>query len=134
METLSKSSQEVIYSFAHAQYKQGLFKEAEGMFRLLTSADMEEKKYWMGLGLALQCSKRYQEAIETYDMVVALDPGNTHVHLQVAESFFALNQKEQGLYALDCAERAIKLQKEPEREQLLRLALLREAWSQHGKK
>ena len=68
LKILSTSSLEVMYHLAYSRYKQGLYAEAEGLFRILTRANTEERKFWMGLGLALHSGKKYAEAIDAYEL------------------------------------------------------------------
>ena len=65
-------------------------------------------------------------------LLPALDPKDPHVNLQAAECFFALNKKKEGFFALECAERALSMQKEPEKVHYTRIALLRAAWNPQG--
>lgn len=127
---LSSGSLETLYHFAHSYYKQGKYEDAEGLFRFLTVANTHTRKYWMGLGASLQMRKVYDKAIESYELAAALDPTDPQVHLYAADCYFGMSKKEEGLFALDCAERAIKLSKPVDSENLLaHLALIRKAWN-----
>lgn len=129
VKSFSTDSLEVMYHLAYTRYKQGLYVDSEGLFRLLTVANTSERKYWMGLGLSLHCNKKYKEALDAYEMAAALDPKDPHANLQAAECFFALGSTGQGLIALEYAERCLQLQKSPEEGHKTRIALLRAAWN-----
>ncbi len=126
---LSSDSHEALYQVSYAHYKQGKYDEAAGLFRFLTMADTANKKYWMGLAASLQQSKRYLEAIEAYELAAALDPADPYVHIHASDCLFGLGKQKDGLYALDCAERAVKLHKEQDPKVLDHIALMRTAWN-----
>lgn len=129
METLEKSSIELLYNFAYNHYKQGKYGEAVGLFRLLTMADIRSRKHWMGLGASLQFQKKYAEAIEAYHMAAALDPADVHVHIYAADCFFAQDMHKKGISALDCAEQALKSKKKPDQNLLAHIKLMRQGWN-----
>jgi type III secretion system low calcium response chaperone LcrH/SycD len=110
-------------------YKQGKYQEAVGLFRILTMAHIKNRKYWMGLGAALQMQKEYGQAIEAYELAAALDPVDPRVHLHAADCFFAQKKRKEGLFALDCAERALKQQKVPDQNLSAHIKLIRQAWN-----
>ncbi len=125
---LSKEACEALYHNAFMSYKQGKYDDAESQFRVLTMVDTRTRKHWMGLGAALQQQKKHGEAIQAYELAAALDASDPFVHIYAADCFFALGQKKEGLFALDCAERAVKLQKEPNQNIFAHVELMRQAW------
>jgi type III secretion system low calcium response chaperone LcrH/SycD len=127
---LSKESMETLYFLAHTSYKQGKYEEAAGHFRLLTMADARSYRNWIGFGACMQMSKNYQKAIEAYEVAAALDPADPQLHIQAADCLFGLGKTKEALFAIGCAERAIKLNKPEEQDKnlLTHLALMSKAW------
>lgn len=125
---MTKESFEALYHFAYSHYKQGKYEDAVGLFRFLTIHDTNTRKHWMGLGAALQMQKKYDDAIEAYELAAALDPRDPYVHIYAADCFFAQNRTKDGLFALGCGERALNLQKEPDKNLHAHIALMRMAW------
>ena len=107
---LSKDSIEALYFTAYGCYNQGKIDDATGYFRLLTQADTRTKKHWMGLAACFQLKKEYKQAIEAYEIAVALEPTDPYVHFHAANCYYSLGNIEDALFALECAKRAIKSQ------------------------
>lgn len=106
---LTQDSIEALYFTAFGCYNQGKFEDATGYFRLLTTADPKTKKHWMGLGASLQMQKKFQRAIEAYEVAVALEPSDPYVHFHAAHCLQSLGNTKDALFALDCAKRALTL-------------------------
>lgn len=130
---LTEGSAETLYHFAYMQYKQGKYQEATGLFRLLTVSNPKNKKYWMGLGASLQMEKEYDQAIAAYELAVAIDPSDPLVHLQAADCFFAQEKQKEGLFALDCAERALQQLPEKDKNLMSRIDWMRQAWKKESR-
>src|SRR5262245_31055472 len=94
---LSGESIEALYHIAYTQYKQGKYEDAVGVFRFLTLNDTRSRKHWMGLGASLQMQKKYNEAIEAYELAAALDPTDPHVHIYASDCCFAQKMTKEGL-------------------------------------
>lgn len=127
---LSKESAETLYFLAYTCYKQGKYEEAVGHFRLLTLADTRSYRNWVGYGACLQMLKNFPKAIEAYEIAAALDPTDPQLHIQAADCLFGLGKTKEALFAIGCAERAIKLNKTENQDKnlLTHLALMRKAW------
>jgi len=132
---LSRETLEALYYVAHANYKQGKYEDAAGIFRYLTVEDTRTRKHWMGLGSSLQMLKQYQKAIEAYEIAAAIDPGDPRVHMHAADCLFGLGNVKDALFALDCAVRALKLGEKDEANKnlLAHIALIRKAWDNQNK-
>jgi|688.fasta_scaffold20241_6 type III secretion system low calcium response chaperone LcrH/SycD len=131
---LSSGSVEALYSLAYMHYKQGKYQEAVGLFRLLTMSSIKSKKHWMGLAASLQMLKQYQEAVRAYEMAAALDPTDPYIHIYAADCFFAQTMVQEGLFALDCAERAMEVEKKAEQKVTAHIALMRKMWDKPKKR
>lgn len=121
---------EALYTVAHTFYGQGKYKEASTLFCTMVQEAPRTYKYWIGLGASLQMAKSYDEALLAYETAAMLDPCDPHVHLHAADCFFAKGLPKEALFAVDCAERAVKQQpanlRAPFKEHI---ALIRKAWS-----
>lgn len=127
---LSRDTLEALYYVAHTNYKQGKYEDSAAIFRYLTLEDTRTRKHWMGLGSSFQMLKKYQKAIEAFEIAVALEPGDPLVHMQAADCLFGLGNVKDALFALECAERAVKLGdfNEDGKNLLAHIALIRKAW------
>jgi type III secretion system low calcium response chaperone LcrH/SycD len=132
---ISQGSIETLYSMAYTYYKQGMYEEAVAHFRVLTMADASSPKHWIGLGASLQMLKRFEKALEAYEFAACLNPGDPHIHIHAADCLFGLGLAKEALFALSCAERAIKMDKMTERDKnlLAHIALIRKAWDNQPK-
>jgi type III secretion system low calcium response chaperone LcrH/SycD len=130
---LTKEAQEASYYLAHTFYRQGKYEEASSLFRMLTLAGPTTRKFWMGLGASLQMNKDYKEALNAYELAARLDPTDPHVHLYAADCFFTQGEAEEGLFALDCAERALTFSPQKQQNFKAHIQLLRRIWRKnHG--
>lgn len=117
---ISPEASEALYHHAFTYYKQGQYQEAEPLFQLLTVINTRQAKYWMGLGACCQMKQNYSEAIKSYELAVAITPEDPRIHIHASDCFFAMGQSENGLFALECAERAAQLHEGPESQELKR--------------
>lgn len=118
---------EALYSVGFEYYQQAKYKEAEGVFRLLTTMDYMSKKQWMGLAASQQMQGNFSQAIDAYATAALLDQKNPYIPFYAAECCFSLGDTEKGLLAVDAAE---ELSSNDDQFTLLRqkLALLRAVW------
>ena len=82
---LTPESMEAIYMIAYNQYNGGKYQEAERIFRLLSTLDHFDERYWMGLGACRQQLKMYPEAIKAFTFLSVLDMKNPQPPLLVAK-------------------------------------------------
>ena len=126
---ISSEAQEALYSLAYICYNQGKYGEATALFRTLTVENPRGRKFWMGLGASLQMVKNYNEALLAYEVAAMLQPLDPHVHLYAADCFFTQGLAKEGLFALECAERALKSwPAEKQSNYRTHISLLRQAW------
>ena len=105
-EQISKEKEEEMYALAYQFYQQRHYQEASHLFRLLVECSPHEGKFWKGLGASLQMQKDYEEALNCYCCCAQLSPQyqqDPYLYVQTADCYFALNQKEAGLKALEAA-------------------------------
>lgn len=118
------------YYMAYQLYQKQHYREAVHFFRYLTLIDATETKYWIGLGASLQMQKEYQRALESYVCAQALhgDQPDPYLYLHAADCYFALNQIEQGLKALEGAKESAK--KKNNKQVLNHVDLMTKVWNQ----
>jgi type III secretion system low calcium response chaperone LcrH/SycD len=124
---LSEDAIKALYALAYAKYQQGKYEDAKQCFRFLTLQHSFDKRYWMGLAACHHKLKNYQQAIEYYSVVALQDYDNPYIHFHAAECYFADNQPEQGLLALNSA--ITTAEKSPSHQSLLaQLKLMQASW------
>lgn len=64
------------YARGYAQYKEGEYDEAIQCFTALTILDPYKKEFWFGLGAAHEMVGKREEAIDAYEMCLAIDEEN----------------------------------------------------------
>jgi type III secretion system low calcium response chaperone LcrH/SycD len=93
-------SQEDIYASGYALYEGGKYREACDCFRVLTTEEPKEFRFWMGLGASHQMLAEYDLALQAYAAAATLNPLNPYTHLHAAECFWALGKKREAQEAL----------------------------------
>ena len=124
---------EEIHHIAFYLYQDQQYDKAIHFFRLLTTINPLETKYWKGLGASLQLSNKYEEAIESYISAILLSPikPDPYLYIHAADCYFALNRVKQGLKALDGARASAKEQKNT--QVVNHTLLMQELWSKKSK-
>lgn len=129
LKPFSEESLEVLYALAHTHYNGGKFQEASDLFFLLTKQARDLRKGWMGYAASLQMLKRFDEAIAAYGWAAILDENDPYVHFYAAECFWAMENKDNALLALQSARNVA--QASAKHSQLdEQLKLLESTWSQ----
>lgn len=93
-----------LYAMAFRFYESGKYREAVHFFRVLTSMNTDERKFWIGLGASLQMLRDYENALPAYGIAALLDENDPQVHLYAAECFIALQRIEEARTAMAMAE------------------------------
>lgn len=99
---LTPDSMEVIYLVAYNHYTAGKYEEAEKVFRLLTTLNHFERKYWKGLAAAREALKQFEPALQCYGYLGMMDGNDPYPALQAAKCLLALGRPkdaESGLIA-----------------------------------
>ncbi len=128
----SQADVKELYETAYNFYSAGKYTEAEHLFRLLTTQDLKNIDYWMGLAAAMQLQGKYREAVDAFAAAALFDKEecNPYPHLHAAESLFALNEKEKANIALNSA--LIIAKKDQKHHPLIeKIQFLQERWT-HG--
>lgn len=123
--TFSHDTAEALYAFAYGFYENGIYDKAVHFFRFLTLMQMNNKKYWMGLGASYHMLKDYECALQCYGYAAFLDENDPYVHLHAAECFFALDEITQGQQALSSAETLASSQPKEGKKLLSRIKLMK---------
>lgn len=120
------------YAIAYSFYQSGKYAEAITHFRQLITLNIRQPKAWLGLGAALQMSKKYKEATSAYAVAAYLNQKNPYPHLYAAECYFAQKEVDQGLLALEAAEQLTAKQEEhaPLND---RITAMKKTWSSLAK-
>lgn len=85
------------YQKAYDLYQKADYKSAAAVFSYLTVLNPYDYNYWMGLGIAKQSDRFYEEAIVSYTAAEAMNPENPLPHLHLAQCFYALNAHDQAV-------------------------------------
>lgn len=101
---VSNSYLENLYAQAYRLYNTGKYGEATHLFRILIMFNAMEPKYMLGLAACYHMIKEYYNAIQTYTLAAALDPGSPIPHYHSSDCFI---QMKDYLSAMICLELAI---------------------------
>ncbi len=119
-----------MYARAFLLYQEKRYQEASPYFRLLVMISPSEAKYWKSFGACLQMLQSYEEALNCYISAHMLNQKkrDPYLYIYAADCYFALQQREEGLKALEAAR---LIAKEENDQRILRhAALMRGIWSQ----
>src|SRR5215207_742105 len=94
---ISDDEMEAVYTIALQEIDAGKYREAEDRFVLLCRLDHYDGRYWLGLGVVRQLTKRYQGAINAYAMAGINDGENPVPGLRASECYLALGDLENAL-------------------------------------
>ena len=87
---LSDEQMEAIYSMGYNLYQNAKYEDATQVFTWLTMLNPFQSKYWMGLGGALQMSKDFDWALQTYAMAAVVgEPRYPTPHLHAGECYMS---------------------------------------------
>lgn len=82
------------YQKAYELFQSADFKKAAAAFSYLTMINPYEYTYWIGLAVAKQSDRSFEEAIVAFHMAEAIDIKNPLPHLHLAQCYYAIQQKE----------------------------------------
>ena len=101
---MSESELEAIYSVGYNLARVGKFADAEKVFRGLVMLDHLSAKYWYALGSVLQQQRKFDVALQVFQLSAFLDSDDPKPQLRCAECHLALGDRENALNALDAME------------------------------
>lgn len=84
-----------IYAHAYKFYQMGRLDDAEVFFNFLHFYDSGNANYMMGLAATYQQKKQYAEAIDAYELTLALAKDNFRPMLHIAQCYLSLKDKQQ---------------------------------------
>lgn len=126
---MSQEELQEVYALSYLLYRDRQYHQASLFFRLLVVAQPSEAKYWKGLGACLQMKKSYEEALNCYicSQMLHRHLPDPYLYVYAADCYFALQQVEEGLKALEAAR--LSAEKTKHLRILQHVALMRERWS-----
>lgn len=130
---LTADIQKDLYRIAYDLYQKRQYKRAIPFFHALTLAAPFEADNWKGLGACYQMEHHYEKAIQNYicAQLQHKDKPDPYIYVYAADCYFALNQIEQGLKALEGAKAVAEKQKDT---RILRhVALMSTLWNNNKK-
>jgi len=118
-----------IHTTAFLLYRDRHYQDASHFFRLLAVARPSQAKYWKGLGACLQMQKNYEEALNCYLSAQILngEKQDPYLYVHAADCYFALQQRDEGLKALESAR--LRAERIKDQKVLKHVALMRDRWS-----
>jgi len=91
------------YQKGYELYHKADYKNAAAAFSYLTLLNPYNYNFWMGLGIAKQSERLYEEAIVSYTAAEAMDPEHPLPHLHLAQCYYALTLREKAVEQLQKA-------------------------------
>jgi type III secretion system low calcium response chaperone LcrH/SycD len=85
---------EAAYAIGKGLYERGKYGEAEQIFYFLATMDHYEPRYWKALGRALECGRKYREAVGVYLGAYFLNPMDMEVVWSMGECSVKLGERE----------------------------------------
>lgn len=98
---ISDAQMAEIYACAYAFFNEKRYTEAADIFLLLSTLTPLVHSFWLGLGMAEQCSGDYEAAIMAYWMALALDEHNFMPLIHGAECLHLLRRHEEAIALLE---------------------------------
>lgn len=106
-----KSAQEILeisneamaefYKAAHQLFQHKRYMDAANAFLYLATLNSYNYEYWLGLGMATQMCQDFESAIDAYEMAAICELDNPVPYFYLAKCFFAINDKENAMNALE---------------------------------
>lgn len=119
----------LLYSLGYGLYEKGDYKDAKTVFQRLVLARPQEKKYWMGLGAALQMVKDYDEALTSWAMVSLINDEDPLPHFHAAECYLSLKRFDEATKAIASAKERVNHKQFPEHRLIEeKIKSLEQAW------
>jgi len=100
---LTDDTMKWLYQGAKSLFDAGQFPEAEAAFFFLTTVDVSQHAFWLGLGHAAFRLGNLNQAINSYETADLCQPKAIWPHIYVANCFEAMNDFEESNRALEFA-------------------------------
>lgn len=99
----SDESMAEFYGAACKLFKYKRYTDSANAFLYLVTLNSYKYDYWLGLGMSTQMCQDFESAIEAYEMAVICELDNPVPYFYLAKCFFAINDRENAMNALDLA-------------------------------
>lgn len=93
----------IFYRYARALFTGAEYDKAVDAFLFLSTLDEGCQEYWIGLGMALQMQKKYEAAIDAYEVGATCGIESPVPYFYLAKCFFALHDKTNAMDSLEIA-------------------------------
>lgn len=100
---LTEKEYQTVYASASSLYEQGSYEEASQLFTQLALNAPFCEAYWRGLAACRQMQGSYEASLHAWALTALLQEHDPLPHFHAAECYLSLNDKEEGLKALDAA-------------------------------
>lgn len=98
---LSPNVLENLYAQAYRLYNTGKYVEATHLFRMLVMLNVMEPKYILGLAACFHMLKEYDNALQSYIVCSAIDPGNPIPHYHASDCLIQLKDYPSAMISLE---------------------------------
>lgn len=127
---LTDETMKWLYQGAKSLFDSGQFPEAEAAFFFLTTVDVSQHAFWLGLGHAAFRLGNLNQAINSYETADLCQPKAIWPHIYIANCFEAMNDFEESYRALEvankeCAEAASHGKQQAELEKSIQERVLK---------
>lgn len=100
---ITDSSMAEFYTAAQHLFENKRYQEAANAFLFLVTLNSYNYEYWLGLGMSTQLCRNFEAAIDAYEMAVICELDNPVPYFYLSKCFYAINDKENALNAIDLA-------------------------------
>lgn len=101
---LNDTTMKYLYQAAKSLFDSGRYPQAEAAFFFLTTIDVSQHAFWLGLGHAAFRLGNLNQSINSYETAHLCLPGSVWPHIYMANCFEAMNDFEEALGALQTAQ------------------------------
>lgn len=92
-----------LYEGAKSLFDRGSIPEAEAAFYFLTTVDVSQYAFWLGLGHAAFRLGNFNQSINAYETAVLCEAHSVWPHIYIANCFESMNNYDESLNALELA-------------------------------
>ncbi|WP_444902554.1 tetratricopeptide repeat protein [Microbulbifer sp. SSSA007] len=91
---LAERSNEQLLMLANHYYRTRKLERCHQQLELLLDRDAENVEGWLLMGSLWRAWGQWQQALEAYDLAVAVDPGRAEIHLRRGQALEQLGQQD----------------------------------------